>query len=167
MLKRISMLIAMALPLLVVAACQPVMPVENEAGRPVMVETGEVAGPETPVPTEEMNEDVEYSYGEPIVDSVEILVLESFPVQIHAVVRGYLQDGCTELYEVDVEQEEDLFRIDLTTRRQTDLMCTQALVDFEETVPLDVVGLSAGEYRVEANGVTTTFTLDVDNVASE
>jgi inhibitor of cysteine peptidase len=42
-------------------------------------------------------------------------------------------------------------------------VCTQALVPFEETIPLDVEGLLAGEYTVNVNGVMATFTLDVDN----
>ena len=40
---------------------------------------------------------------------------------------------------------------------------TQALVLFEEMIPLEVRGLPAGEYRVVANGVAATFRLDVDN----
>ena len=37
-------------------------------------------------------------------------------------------------------------------------------VPFEDTIPLDVYDLPAGAYTVDVNGVTNTFTLDVDNV---
>jgi inhibitor of cysteine peptidase len=46
-------------------------------------------------------------------------------------------------------------------------MCTQIVVPFEESIPLDVVGLPAGTYTVDVNGVTGSFTLDVDNQLPE
>ena len=102
--------------------------------------------------------------GVPAVESVDVLILESFPVQVHAVVRGTLADGCTTLDQVTTTREGNVFQIQLTTQRPADAVCTQALVPFEEVVALDVVGLPAGEYTVEAEGVTATFTLDIDNV---
>ena len=42
--------------------------------------------------------------------------------------------------------------------------CTTEVVPFEEIIPLDVYGLSAGDYTVDVNSVTDTFTLDMDNV---
>ena len=43
-------------------------------------------------------------------------------------------------------------------------MCTEALVPYEQAVPLDVAGLPAGVYTVTVNGVSDTFELAVDNV---
>ena len=108
----------------------------------------------------------EYEYGQnAIVDSVEVIFLESFPLQAQAVVSGNLPDGCTELHEITVEQQEDKFILTLVTRRPTgDIACTQALVPFEETVDLDIRGLEAGTYTVVAQDQEATFTLDVDNV---
>jgi inhibitor of cysteine peptidase len=105
--------------------------------------------------------------GEPMVESVDVQILESFPVQVQAVVRGNLADGCTALDEVTTTREGNLFRIRLTSVRPADAVCTLALVPFEEVVSLDVLGLPAGEYTVDANGVTATFTLAMDNVLPE
>ncbi len=105
--------------------------------------------------------------GVAVVESLDVLILESFPVQVQAVVRGNLPDGCTTLDQVTTTREENLFRIELTTQRPADAICTEALVPFEEVVPLDVLGLPAGEYTVDANGVTATFALDIDNVLPE
>jgi len=105
--------------------------------------------------------------GEAVVESVDAQILESFPVQVHAVVRGTLGDGCTTLDEVTTTREGNTFLIRLTTERPADAVCTQAVVPFEEVVPLDVVGLPAGQYTVDANGVTTTFELAIDNILSE
>jgi inhibitor of cysteine peptidase len=101
--------------------------------------------------------------GEARVSSVEILLLESFPVQVRAAIRGSLPDGCTEIDEVTQERQADTFYVTLTTVRPRDAMCTEAEVPFEEMVELDVYGLEAGTYTVDANRVTATFTLSVDN----
>jgi serpin B len=82
-------------------------------------------------------------------------------------VKGTLADACTEIN--PISQRRDLqantFWIEITTTRDPDAICTQALVDFTETVVLDVLDLPAGTYTVDVNGVSATFTLDVDNTA--
>jgi len=42
--------------------------------------------------------------------------------------------------------------------------CIQIIAPFEETIPLEVYGLSAGTYMVEVNGVQGTFDLEIDNI---
>jgi hypothetical protein len=102
---------------------------------------------------------------EATVESLEIMILESFPVQVHVVVSGYLADGCVSLADISAEREEQTFTLTLTTTRPAgEVECTEALVPFEESVALDVYGLDAGEYQVVAQEQTASFTLDVDNV---
>lgn len=101
--------------------------------------------------------------GTAAVDSIQILYLESFPVQVQVEVRGQLPDGCTQLDEPVIEQEGNVFQVELPTWRQADLLCTQALVPYTTVIPLPVNGLAAGTYEVDVNGVTASFTLDVDN----
>jgi inhibitor of cysteine peptidase len=99
------------------------------------------------------------------VEQVDVMILESFPVQVRVTASGNLPNGCTEIDEVDVAQEGQTFDVTITTRRPLDQECTEALVPFEETFPLDVLGLAAGTYVVDVNGVTGTFELAVDNVS--
>jgi hypothetical protein len=103
--------------------------------------------------------------GRAAVDRIEILLLESFPVQVHVVAHGYLADGCTQIGMAT--QRKDLhtntFWVEVTTARDPDAACTQATVPFEELIVLDVYGLPAGTYTVNVNGVTGTFALSVDN----
>ena len=101
--------------------------------------------------------------GEAIVETIEILLLESFPVQVNVVATGYLADGCTYVDEVVTERQGDTFDVTIATVRDAGAVCTLATVPFEQTIALDVVGLEAGTYTVDVNGVTGTFTLDVDN----
>ena len=123
--------------------------------------------PAAPVDTPPIDGD--YVFGEEaVLESIELLLLESFPLQARAVVSGYLPDGCTELYEIDVEQQDQEFNLTLITRRQTgDVVCTMALEPFEETVDLEIEGLEAGTYSVIAQDQQAEFTLDVDNVFEE
>lgn len=102
------------------------------------------------------------------VDSVEIQMLESFPVQVNVLAQGNLSDGCTLIEQSRAEQQGDTFVVTISTIRPANMLCTQVVVPFEEVIPLDVEGLPAGLYTVDVNGVISTFTLDVDNaVAAE
>ena len=98
------------------------------------------------------------------LNSMEINIMESFPVQVSVTLLGDLPDGCTTIQSVESSLEGQIFTIIFRTHRPAGQMCTEALVPFEETVSLDVYGLPAGEYTVVANDLTETFTLDVDNV---
>jgi hypothetical protein len=99
------------------------------------------------------------------VKSIEILLLESFPLQVHAIIRGDLPDaGCTTIASVNQVREGNTFKLTLVTTTDPLAVCAQALTPFEEVVPLDVHGLPAGIYTVEAGGVQTTFEFTVDNI---
>lgn len=98
------------------------------------------------------------------LDDMQLITLESFPVQIHAVLTGNLPDGCTRIAEIKVEKpSENVFDIHVYTLRPEGLACTQALVPFEESVPLDVYGLPAGEYTVKAYDLEESFTFQSAN----
>ena len=101
------------------------------------------------------------------VDSIDIVILESFPVQVHVLTRGTLPDSCTTIDQISKERDGTTFRVTLTTAHPEGVACAQVLTPFEENIPLDVYGLDAGTYTVDVNGVTGTFTLDVDNVPQE
>ena len=98
------------------------------------------------------------------VNDIKILLLESFPVQIHAVARGEHPDSCTKVDKVVTRREGDTFFVTITTSRPADAMCAQVMTPFEEIVALDVVGLKAGVYTVDVNGVRDTFELQMDNI---
>jgi inhibitor of cysteine peptidase len=103
------------------------------------------------------------------VTSVDLLMLESFPVQVHAVVKGDHPDACTFIgggghpNGVGQRREGNTFHVEIWTYRPLDMSCAQVITPFEHNVALDVAGLPAGTYTVDVNSVTETFTLDVDN----
>jgi inhibitor of cysteine peptidase len=103
------------------------------------------------------------------INDVELMIMESFPVQVRALIQGDLADGCTSISEINTERdvEAQRFTVRIETSRDEEAMCTEALVPFEESVDLDVRGLPAGTYTVDVHGETAEFTLDVDNVLEE
>ncbi|TGC07889.1 hypothetical protein [Methanolobus halotolerans] len=114
------------------------------------------------------NSSNDYTYDDAGVEEVEVMVLESFPVQVRAVATGYHPDGCTEIDEdnTTIERDGNTFNVNLRTIRPRDAICTQALVPFEQTIDLDVYGLEKGIYTVNVNGVEETFELTADNIIS-
>lgn len=128
---------------------------------------GEQPTPTIEIPTVEPGEGKPVSGGRAYVDSVEIQLLESFPLQAQAILNGNLSDGCTTIDEIRQERTDNTIALTVVTARPEDAMCTQALVPFTETVSLDIHGLSAGTYTVNVNGQTASFSLASDNVLSE
>jgi len=55
----------------------------------------------------------------------------------------------------------------LETVRPREAVCTEALVPFEQNIPLDVYGLERGTYTVNVNGIEESFELTTDNVLPE
>lgn len=103
--------------------------------------------------------------GQAYVDTIQIAVQESFPVQVQAIVSGNLSDSCTHLGEVTVQRQDNVFTINLMTSRDGQAICTQALLPFTQNVPLDVQALPAGMYTVNAGGISNVFNLAIDNAA--
>jgi len=97
------------------------------------------------------------------VTEIDILILESFPVQVHVVASGYLPNPCTKIEEIIQSRESNNFFVTIKTKSSL-LPCIQVLTPFEETIALDVYGLPAGTYNVNVNGIEDTFTLEIDNI---
>jgi PKD repeat protein len=116
--------------------------------------------------SQETSED-DYLYGIANVESIQVMTLESFPVQVQVVAEGYLPNGCPKIDEITAEREGNTFNIKISTKSPKDAMCTQAIVPFSKTIPLDVQGLKAGNYTVNVNGVPGSFELAVDNKLDE
>jgi hypothetical protein len=68
------------------------------------------------------------------------------------------------LGDIETTQAGNTFVVTIATQRPAEKMCTQQLVEFQESIVLDVQDLSAGTYTVDVNGVTDSFTLDMDSV---
>jgi hypothetical protein len=109
------------------------------------------ASTETPVPA---------PVSAAVVESVEIQILESMPVQVNAIVRGHLPDaGCTTIRSVEQVRDGNTFRLTLITITNPLALCAQALTSFEEIVALNVRDLPAGTYILNVHGAESSFEL--------
>ena len=99
------------------------------------------------------------------VEGVDIQILESMPVQVQAVIKGYLPDPCTRISSVGQSRDGNTFKITISTARPADAVCAEVITPFEHTVSLDVTGLKAGTYTVTVHGISATFELTADNIA--
>jgi len=97
------------------------------------------------------------------VNDIEIMLLESFPVQVNVGASGEHPDSCTKVDEITTRREGNTFVVTISAFRPADAMCAEVVTPYEEVIALDVVGLKAGVYTVEVNGIRDTFKLQTDN----
>ncbi|WP_204105668.1 MULTISPECIES: hypothetical protein [Spirulina sp. CCY15215] len=93
-----------------------------------------------------------------IVETVEVDVLESEPLQLSLKVTGNFQDGCKT--PLKKEQKQDGMQINVTLYRElpTDTICPTVITPFQETIPLEG-GFSRGTYTLDVNGVIVEQTI--------
>ncbi len=115
--------------------------------------------PSTPPPLIEL--------GRAPVRDLEILLLEGPVVDARVVARGDLPDTCTILENVATDREGQLFTVILTTRRTAGAGCLARPVPFERVIPLNLVGLPAGDYQVQVNSKRVALRLERDNLVAD
>lgn len=98
-----------------------------------------------------------------VIDAWQINTAESFPIEKTLVLSGNLANSCTYLDTVSQLRDGNHFYITLPVRTE-DAVCAQALVPFEESIELDILGLPAGVYTIDINGQQITFELEQDNM---
>lgn len=97
--------------------------------------------------------------GEAIIESVDVRILETGPVQVEAVIRGQLPDVCSFIQDSSVGAVGSTFYIRLSTARQLAQRCIQSLTPFEQVVRLGSPEPPTGTYEVHVGAVVATFTL--------
>lgn len=95
------------------------------------------------------------SIGPVFIDSADLLIAESYPVQPSLHITGNLPTSCASFhYSYTIGAETDRFRIDLNAWSESnpELMCAQVLEPLDETLPIDMNAASDGTYSVWLNG---------------
>ena len=92
------------------------------------------------------------------IDSVEVLLLESWPVQVNVIIRGSLPTPCYALG-WDLGEPDAGGRIVLSVFSTVDMdeACIQVLQPFEWTI--DVGSFTTGSYVLVVNGLEYPFTI--------
>lgn len=97
----------------------------------------------------------------PLVNDIELMVFESFPVQVNVIIYGTLPDHCTSIASVDTLRDDDRLIVNLNTSSTID--CAIGAKRYEQIVKLNVEDLRAGTYYVDVEGVRESFELKIDN----
>jgi len=93
------------------------------------------------------------------INDISVEILESFPLQVHIMVNGYLSDSCTTLNEITQQRDENVIKVHITTKRPKDEICAQVITEVEERIPIEGTFLP-GQYKVIVNEVEKEFELD-------
>lgn len=103
------------------------------------------------------------------IEADSVLVTNTKPAQAFVKASGYFPSGCYGLGSINVRKKDNLFEVAIhQVELQTFAVCTQALVPFNVTVPLDIYGSASGTYQVSVNnGGKRSFTLTSDNYLQE
>jgi hypothetical protein len=111
----------------------------------------------SPIPTEPLDDDssnrppVVGTQGPVFVDASQILVLESFPVQLELDLEGNLPTPCHELrWSVEDPDEQGRIMVVVYSVSDPELNCIQVLHPFNEQIPLG--SFTDGTYSVYLNG---------------
>ena len=85
------------------------------------------------------------------VDEVELVMMESFPVQVRLILRGSLPNPCSSLaWEVEEPDPQGRIAVQAYSLQEADLACIQVLEPMEESIPLGA--FTQGSFSVWLNG---------------
>ncbi len=119
-------------------ASSPDDPVDSGDGDQPIAEPGPVGSIPEPRPPIDGNQD-----GPVTVSTVDLLILESFPIQVNLQVAGEKPTPCHEIFWT-VEDDGERIEIDMISQVASDQVCAQVIEEFSIAVPL---GSWAGESR--------------------
>lgn len=145
--------------LLVLSACSPFTTIVSSSGeQPTSVEVVET-------------QDSPSAGYQPItVEQVEVEIGVGSPIPVHVIVSGNLPDPCSQVEFIQVLQDKTNF--DITLFATSDVGgpavdgCIKDPLPFTMSVPLNVIGIPAGDYSVTVNGSRADFSLDTGTSAS-
>lgn len=95
---------------------------------------------------------------ETVIESVDVAVLESFPMQLSLTVSGYQPDGCDVPVQVEQEVNENTVVISIYRELPIDVMCPASIVPYEETIMVNA-GFEGGTVEIRVNDFTTSVDL--------
>lgn len=93
--------------------------------------------------------------GPVFIDATDLLVMESYPVQINLHINGSLPTPCHTFhyaYVIGITSDPTKVEVTVWSESDTSRMCTQVLEPFDESIPIDMAGAADGAYSVYVNG---------------
>ncbi|MDP1933071.1 MAG: hypothetical protein Q8L60_16585 [Gammaproteobacteria bacterium] len=94
------------------------------------------------------------------LDEISVAVIETNPVQVELEVVGSRSNPCIDVDTIVKRKGNHFFVVLTETPLQTLVACAQVIDPYQDTIPLDVKDLPAGNYQVLVNGMEIDFDLD-------
>ncbi len=91
------------------------------------------------------------------IHNVEVVFMESFPVQVGVQIEYGLRDGCTSFHDSSVTRDGNVITIEITTQRPVEAICDMAYRFGEEYLNLGSDFTEGATYTLKVNDVTTEF----------
>lgn len=98
------------------------------------------------------------------IEDFDFILIPEQPSLIKVEAMGFFPDGCTSIEDIFQERIGDIFYVTITTFRTEDAICTLALVQFEVTLGIDILGLDSGLYTVLVNDISKSFEINDGSV---
>ena len=110
-------------------------------------------GGEEPIPVEPEPPSGEMIRGEVFISDTQLLIMESFPVQIMLNIKGELPTPCNIFRgEVSPPNEENEIHVDAYSEVEEGAICITVMEPFEENVSIPMQGAPDGTYTIWVNG---------------
>jgi hypothetical protein len=92
------------------------------------------------------------------IDSVDVALAESFPIQAFSHVVGVVGDGCTTLLPLEQRRSGNRVFVEIKAQRPKDAICTQIAKLFDQNIALGP--FAPGDYELHVNDVVRHFHVD-------
>jgi len=143
------------------SACAGTQPAQPTAPAPLPTSPSAAPGPDQPLGSPPSDQPTEGSptpqpgapqqQGPVYVDEVELVMLESYPVQVRLILRGSLPNPCSRLgWEVEEPDAQGRIQVRAYSVQESDLACIQVLAPLEQGIPLGA--FTTGSFSVWLNG---------------
>ena len=144
--RFIPLLVFVMLIAAVLAACSPV-------GEPNDAVEHNVDDPQVPAEEEDVTPPNNAVYAPVTVNTADVLIMESYPIQVAVTVSGTKPTPCNHVREqVAAPNADNEIHISLDSWADPALSCVQVLAEFEQRIPLPLSDIADGSYTVWVNG---------------
>lgn len=133
------------------ATAEPTSPATGGPDMPVSNDNTTVVGPQAGSPLDPLPDEDKMTRGTLLVDKMDLLLLESYPLQVVLNVSGSLPTPCHHLRaNFSQPNENNEIQVELYSLVDPDQVCIQVLQSFETSIPLG--SFPDGDYTVLVNG---------------
>jgi hypothetical protein len=133
------------------APAETTVPPTSEPPKPLSNDSPAVLNPMSSSPLDPLPNEDQMVRGNVFIDSSEVLILKSNPLQFEVHLTGDLPTPCHKLRaRVSGPDEQNRINIEVYSLTAPDAICTQVLQPFDSTIPLG--SFSNGQYSVMING---------------